>query len=211
MSDRKIVWEKWFCPVDEEFTEEEFNPEEHAYVDTYVVGDDDFRTAFELPFVRTPLGPYFKDDPFMPSKMFDCWIAHTNFPLSKSEIKEKLIRVPGIEVLKIISRYRFFIGVGKLFTIRETAQKVQEALRCNNNAIEEELVPEDEFVDFLVSDLQGRPEKVRWAIIVSEDGSVDCVSTSLEDDDEYEQHLAKLLEVKDVRKVIQSNAEGQGD
>ena len=39
---------------------------------------------------------------------FDCWLGHTNFNISKS-VKDRLENIRGVEVLKICSRYRFFI------------------------------------------------------------------------------------------------------
>ena len=37
---------------------------------------------------------------------FDCWIGHTNFDITNG-IKDKLNTIPGVEMLKIFSRYRF--------------------------------------------------------------------------------------------------------
>jgi len=56
---------------------------------------------------------------------FDCWLGHTNFNLTE-EIKDNLNKVDGVEVLKICSRYRFFVGIGKMFEfsdVRETIEK----------------------------------------------------------------------------------------
>ena len=57
---------------------------------------------------------------------FDCWIGHTNFDITPS-VKKILNEVNGVEVLKICSRYRFFIGVGKMFefkTVRENIERI---------------------------------------------------------------------------------------
>ena len=43
---------------------------------------------------------------------FECWIAHTNFDITH-RVKEHLNKVPGVEILKVFSRYRFFIVLGK--------------------------------------------------------------------------------------------------
>lgn len=59
------------------------------------------------------------------AESFDCWLGHTNFNLTE-EIKENLNEVDGVEVLKICSRYRFFVGIGKMFDfsdVRETIEK----------------------------------------------------------------------------------------
>ena len=61
---------------------------------------------------------------------FDCWVGHTNFNLTE-EIKTALNTIDGIEVLKICSRYRFFIGVGKMFDFAEVRQNVETKITLN--------------------------------------------------------------------------------
>ena len=58
---------------------------------------------------------------------FDCWIAHTNFDITP-RIKDKLNSIPGIELLKICSRYRFFIGIGQMFDFKEVRNQIEESL-----------------------------------------------------------------------------------
>lgn len=58
---------------------------------------------------------------------FDCWIAHTNFDITP-RIKDRLNSIPGIELLKICSRYRFFIGIGQMFDFKEVRNKIEESL-----------------------------------------------------------------------------------
>lgn len=55
---------------------------------------------------------------------FDCWMGHTNFDITPS-IKEKLNTVPGIEVLKICSRYRFFVGIGNMFNFADVRKDIE--------------------------------------------------------------------------------------
>ncbi len=61
---------------------------------------------------------------------FDCWMAHTNFNITSS-IKDILNEVEGIEILKICSRYRFFIGIGQMFDFKEVRQNIENALEIN--------------------------------------------------------------------------------
>lgn len=58
---------------------------------------------------------------------FDCWIAHTNFDITET-IKNAINKVEGVEVLKIHSRYRFFIGVGKMFDFKEVRKEIENKL-----------------------------------------------------------------------------------
>ena len=58
---------------------------------------------------------------------FDCWIGHTNFDLTH-RIKNTLDEIPGIEMLKIFSRYRFFVGIGQMFNFKTVRNDIEKAL-----------------------------------------------------------------------------------
>lgn len=78
----------------------------------------------QLPLL--PISQQLMDDMAMLSN-FDCWIAHTNFDITK-DIKNKLNKVEGVELLKICSRYRFFIGIGKMFDFKEVRKNVERGI-----------------------------------------------------------------------------------
>ena len=58
---------------------------------------------------------------------FDGWIGHCNFNLT-DDIKNEMDNVEGIEVLKICSRYRFFIGIGKMFDFKNVRQDIENII-----------------------------------------------------------------------------------
>jgi hypothetical protein len=58
---------------------------------------------------------------------FDCWMAHTNFDIT-NKIKDKLNKIPGVEVLKICSRYRFFIGIGQMFDFKDVRHCIDKEI-----------------------------------------------------------------------------------
>ena len=58
---------------------------------------------------------------------FDCWMGHTNFNLTE-DIKESLNEVDGVEVLKICSRYRFFVGVGRMFDFSDVRKNIEDQI-----------------------------------------------------------------------------------
>ena len=58
---------------------------------------------------------------------FDCWVGHTNFDITP-KIKEKLNTIPGVELLKICSRYRFFVGIGNMFDFSEVRKNIEKEL-----------------------------------------------------------------------------------
>jgi len=73
-----------------------------------------------------PLTPQVIDDISMLAN-FDCWIGHTNFDITPS-IKNKLNKMPGIEILKIFSRYRFFVGIGQMFDFQSIRFDIEQEL-----------------------------------------------------------------------------------
>tara|TARA_R110000824_G_scaffold88637_1_gene217868 strand:+ start:178 stop:630 length:453 start_codon:yes stop_codon:yes gene_type:complete len=62
---------------------------------------------------------------------FDCWVGHANFNLT-DEIKKQLSRQDGVEILKVCSRYRFFVGVGRMFNFRDVRQGIEKTLLGKN-------------------------------------------------------------------------------
>lgn len=58
---------------------------------------------------------------------FDCWIGHTNFDITQN-VKNILDEITGIELLKIYSRYRFFIGIGRLFDFKDVRKDIEDSL-----------------------------------------------------------------------------------
>ena len=58
---------------------------------------------------------------------YDCWVGHANFDITPT-VKDILDRVDGVEILKICSRYRFFIGVGKMFKFKSVRKDLENQL-----------------------------------------------------------------------------------
>ena len=58
---------------------------------------------------------------------FDCWMGHVNFNLT-DKIKNQLSQQDGVEILKVCSRYRFFVGVGRMFNFRDVRQGIEKTL-----------------------------------------------------------------------------------
>jgi hypothetical protein len=73
-----------------------------------------------------PLTPQVIDDISMLAN-FDCWIGHTNFDITP-KIKNKLNKMEGIEILKIFSRYRFFVGIGQMFDFQNIRYDIEQEL-----------------------------------------------------------------------------------
>ena len=184
----KIAWEKWedidLPPQMElpEEIEEPFSPESQAEED--LISQLNFGPMMPAPRIRTPLGVFSIDDPLRPSKMFDCWIGHTNFDIT-SEIAMQLEEIPGIEAFKVLSRYRFFIGVAQLFEFREVRETVQDIIGGESSSIKSAM-DDIEVIEVLKTQLM---EFKRWAVFCSRDGFIDYIATNEEDDQEFELKL----------------------
>jgi len=59
---------------------------------------------------------------------FDCWMAYTNFDITPSVKTVLEEEVEGVELLKVCGRYRFLIGVGKMFDFATVRKSIQEKI-----------------------------------------------------------------------------------
>ena len=58
---------------------------------------------------------------------FDCWLGHTNFEITPTTFAI-LEEIEGVEILKICSRYRFFIGIGKMFKFKNVRKDLENQI-----------------------------------------------------------------------------------
>lgn len=145
---KKIGWQKYedyiekqlSCPIlqnivqnmlshtmDEELLNEEIEEDEDEDDDTYDSHDDEKKSFSSIALNKLmPITPQLIEDVSMLSN-FDCWIGHTNFDITP-KIKAKLNIIPGIEVLKILSRYRFFVGIGQMFDFQNVRYDIEKEL-----------------------------------------------------------------------------------
>lgn len=111
--------------------------------------DEDDNDSFEftdvkiVPVAITPAGP-------MPISMdngssFNLWILHSNFKLSKSDVKT-ICNVDGIEAVTVFSRYRLRILIGELFDSDTVMRNVEESLGCEIN-YSKDIELTDELID----------------------------------------------------------------
>ena len=111
-----------YAEEDDEEESEDYE-EMEAYKQSNVAGN--------MPIL--PISKELMDDMAMLSN-FDCWIGHTNFDITK-EIKSILNKTEGVELLKVLSRYRFFVGIGKMFDFKEVCKKIESHEKCKSKRI----------------------------------------------------------------------------
>jgi hypothetical protein len=64
--------------------------------------------------MATPMGIIPVNDNTLSGKIFNFWMGHTNFDITK-KVAETIEKTEGVESLDIYTRYRFRISVGKAF------------------------------------------------------------------------------------------------
>jgi hypothetical protein len=126
-----IVWQKWIDPflgshyehthetLDDMLEEPSFinDMEEEKYADQEsqeesLENENNKKQAIKA--IITPMGVIPLDEYSASSKIFNFWMGHTNFNISK-KISNLIDETDGVETLDIFTRYRFRIGIGKLF------------------------------------------------------------------------------------------------
>lgn len=174
---KSLAWESWNSKFDTVEDELQDNPESKNEEDTESEGMEllfPSESLFMPPKSRTtPIGEYPEDSLLKPSDRWDCWICHTNFDIT-NDIVELIEGISGVEVLKIMGRYSFFIGVAKMFDIKEVRHDIESSL-CTYT--EEEIFSNDEInktVNLVKEQLQ---ETEYWSILVSPHGDVEYISS----------------------------------
>lgn len=189
---RKIAWESWNAKIEAiNYTDDNPNEDESFSEDDFseLVPSDIFISQINM--VHTPIGTYPENSLLKPSDRWDCWICHTNFDIT-SDIADKIEKLEGIEVLKILGRYSFFIGVARMFDIKDVRKDLENEL-CNYT--EQEILSDNEIqktVDLVKSQLQSSDY---WSILVSPSGEVEYVSSN-EMNKSYLDGLNKLIVLK---------------
>lgn len=132
MKKKKIAWQKYEDLIEQQMSsplldilatkmasiqeEDEDDVEEYEAVE---------QTASQSN-IMLPISEKLVEDMTMLSN-FDCWMAYTNFDITQ-DIKEILNAIEGVEVMRICSRYRFFLGVGKMFNFKEVRSDIEQSL-----------------------------------------------------------------------------------
>jgi hypothetical protein len=203
---KKIAWESWNV-IEEEIKAQKGPSLSSLLQDKLLDSDeeemeDDMDDALGPPgmffmpqkeMIETPVGIFNEDSFMLPSKRWDCWLGYTNFEI-KGSMADLIESIEGVEALRVLGRYTFFVGVAKLFEISDVRKDIEEGL-CTYT--EEEILSDinvSETVDLVKSQLD--KEKF-WSIMVLVDGSVEYVSSN-EMNKAYLDSVAKLTALKNM-------------
>lgn len=198
MSRKRIVWKSWNAQEEEYIysIEEELKELENELLGTDAAPNDINMGAFPIfdkssfGLLHTPVGVYPMESMFKPSNRWDCWIATTNFDIT-TNIKKKLKKIQGIEALRILGRYTFFLGIPITFDFKDVRKDIEKTI-CDYT--EQEILNEEMQITVDLVKKQITSKKY-WSILVTPNGKVDyIVSNDL--DKKYLDGLNELLELK---------------
>lgn len=131
MSKRFVKWEKFENVISEGVlnfkrilaTKMPELETEHSQFDDYA--DDDDEEDY-MPMIRVPITPDLLSSVKL-SSSFNCWYLHTSFPIRESTI-DQLDNARGIEMVKVVSRYRYLIAIGQAFELKDVRQEIENIL-----------------------------------------------------------------------------------
>lgn len=132
MNEPLIVWEKWIDPFGLALDEAKWTDYENeidTMDDVEFVDDEEQMDLIQKPIraITTPMGIIPYNELTAPGSLFNFWVGHTNFNISK-KVAKLIEEADGVEILDVFTRYRFRIGIGKCFSDSETMKLVNDKL-----------------------------------------------------------------------------------
>jgi hypothetical protein len=127
-----IIWQKWQDPFGEKDSDDleqteydKFFSEEGTDEELENIKSDIFDKK-QIKVIATPMGIIPINENTASGKIFNFWLGHTNFDITK-KIFDIIEKTEGVETLDIFTRYRFRISVGKAFTDSVVMKDIQES------------------------------------------------------------------------------------
>jgi hypothetical protein len=130
-----IMWEKWRDPFGEKDDNDiDEEPYSNFYDDEEEDGaNEEFDTILnnfgkkQIKVIATPMGIIPVNENTASGKLFNFWIGHTNFDITR-KISETIEQINGVECLDIFTRYRFRVAIGKAFYDSEVKKNIQDTI-----------------------------------------------------------------------------------
>lgn len=206
----KIAWESWNEMIAETPSSPEPNSSSQTYydeegsaseVDPSMMAYLDNMYPAEKSIISTPFGMFYQESHLRPSQRWDCWMGYTNFDITPS-VLAKIETVAGVEAIKVLGRYTFFVGIGKMFKFREVRSDI-ESMLTGEKTLSDPLTTSDPIMYNGVIDvdlgevIEELSQYKHWAAYLSPEGSVDYI-VSNEQDEDYTYGVSLLKEYHSI-------------
>jgi len=198
---KKIAWQSWNAVVEEIYEKNT----EIEILEELLLAQEIQESHGEMPIklidpaprvIYTPYGMFPVDSFLKPSDRWNCWLGYTNFDITHI-VQDILEETEGVEAIKTLGRYTFFIGVGKLFNPTDVRLNIENILTDTTHISSPEAVS-NEINDAIESIKSQVSAKRYWSIFVSSVGEIDYIMSDALD----EQYLHELNKFEDLRQKI---------
>lgn len=181
---REIQWQSYHFDFQDIKAEEE--EETTVDFDDSIVSElsELFPSAKDMPVIQSSaFGMFRMDDSMNPFKNFEFWTGHTNFDIDQ-DVSNIIDKCKGVEVLLVITRYRFIIGVAKLFKFRDICADLKKQLCHTNNDVGDllELIDNPEIKIEAENLYQKLLISKYWAMYILPNGHIEYAMSDSEDD-----------------------------
>lgn len=208
MKKNKIRWIRCNWYNDDDEFEDDYDDDEDDGVDEYREKEREEHDRMGMlrgiipnqeRMIHTPFGVVNENDTSNPVHDTEFLIGHVTFNLSKAKILA-INDVEGVEFLKVISRYRFVVGIGVLFDTESVKLAIEQAIKAerdipsmrteNRNEIEKEEVS-TEIQDVIDEILNQVKAEDKWVAYIFPHGKY--LINLVKSDDELELRKEELL------------------
>ncbi len=120
-----IHWEKWADPYEVDLVNDQETQENN---DDEGWKDHPQEVQVAGKYIFTPMGYVAVSDAMTLTKRFNFWMGHTNYELNNFNV-QLLENINGVETLDIWTKYRFRVGIGKLFKDGTVMYQMKQVFR----------------------------------------------------------------------------------
>ena len=182
---KKIAWQSWNAVVEEIYEKNT----EIEMLEELLLAQEIQESHGEMPIkfidpaprvIYTPYGMFPVDSFLKPSDRWNCWLGYTNFDITHT-VQDILEETEGVEAIKVLGRYTFFIGVGKLFNPTDVRLNIENILTDTTHISSPEAVS-NEISDAIESIKSQVSAKRYWSIFVSSVGEIDYIMSDALDE-----------------------------
>jgi hypothetical protein len=168
---RQIIWQSWSHPLGQgkEYSDAAAQPPKkkrrsHDY-DDFEGDDEEYRSARVFYATAAGLVPARPYGDFR--REINLWVGHTSFPIDEG-VLAAIEETPGVELLDLLTRYRFRIGFGHAFASADVKAAIQSRLDAAppGDGLDDETRAAVEAAKAALGDT--------WAIYVAPNGRIDA-------------------------------------